>query len=183
MFAQAPANKGKDKGPALSPARQEIFNTYNGAATKAANLCEAIPADKYNWRPMEGVRSIAEVCGHFAGTSYLFMQGAGIKIPANMQAVVDSYAKLGSDVPAVFKTEAAIGSQKDTVAAIRAAFDAVREIIRTGNDEDLTRQVTLFGRPTTLRAALIQLIDHDAEHLGQSIAYARMNKVVPPWSK
>jgi hypothetical protein len=48
----------------------------------------------------------------------------------------------------------------------------------------MDKKIKLFGKfEMTERAALIGLIGHLNEHLGQSIAYARTNKIVPPWSK
>jgi uncharacterized damage-inducible protein DinB len=49
-------------------------------------------------------------------------------------------------------------------------------------DADLDRKVEMFGKETTVRGVLMVLANHIHEHLGQSIAYARANKVVPPWS-
>jgi uncharacterized damage-inducible protein DinB len=40
----------------------------------------------------------------------------------------------------------------------------------------------LFGWQATKRAALTGMVAHMHEHLGQAIAYARMNGVMPPWS-
>ena len=43
--------------------------------------------------------------------------------------------------------------------------------------------VKLFGRDMTKQSALMLVLEDQHEHLGQSIAYARTNGVVPPWSK
>ena len=48
--------------------------------------------------------------------------------------------------------------------------------------EALGRTTTLYGRDVGEWAVMLQLVTHMNEHLGQSIAYARMNGVVPPWS-
>jgi uncharacterized damage-inducible protein DinB len=42
--------------------------------------------------------------------------------------------------------------------------------------------VKIFGQEATVRAVYMQLLTHINEHTGQSIAYARENGVVPPWS-
>jgi uncharacterized damage-inducible protein DinB len=49
------------------------------------------------------------------------------------------------------------------------------------NDADKAQK--MFGRQTTLRGSFIMVTGHFGEHLGQSIAYARMNGVVPPWTE
>ncbi len=49
--------------------------------------------------------------------------------------------------------------------------------------EDLAEGTQLYGRDVAKWAVLVQLLAHMNEHVGQSIAYARMNGVVPPWSR
>jgi len=49
-------------------------------------------------------------------------------------------------------------------------------------DSDLEAQVTFFGMTMSKRAAMLLLTSHSHEHLGQSIAYARSNNIVPPWT-
>jgi uncharacterized damage-inducible protein DinB len=51
------------------------------------------------------------------------------------------------------------------------------------SEADLTRMTTLYGRDVPGWAVLFQLLSHMNEHVGQSVAYARMNDVVPPWSR
>jgi uncharacterized damage-inducible protein DinB len=51
------------------------------------------------------------------------------------------------------------------------------------SDNDLQAPVKLFGRDMTKLGALMLILEDQHEHLGQSIAYARSNSVVPPWSK
>ena len=51
------------------------------------------------------------------------------------------------------------------------------------SDSDLKANVKMFGRETTKQGAALMLLFDQHEHLGQSIAYARSNSVVPPWSK
>jgi len=51
------------------------------------------------------------------------------------------------------------------------------------SEADLSQSVVLYGRDTEAWNVLLQLQVHMAEHLVQLIAYARMNEIVPPWSK
>src|ERR1017187_6150037 len=67
--------------------------------------------------------------------------------------------------------------------ALTASFAAVHRAIDSANNNSLSREITIFGTVTTTRGALIRLETHIAEHLGQAIAYARMNGIVPPWSE
>jgi hypothetical protein len=51
------------------------------------------------------------------------------------------------------------------------------------SDADLDKPVTLLGNQTTVRGVFVTILNHLHEHLGQSVAYARMNKIIPPWSR
>ena len=50
------------------------------------------------------------------------------------------------------------------------------------NEAELEKSVKLFGNNTTQRGVYGTILNHLHEHLGQSIAYARINGVAPPWS-
>jgi uncharacterized damage-inducible protein DinB len=67
--------------------------------------------------------------------------------------------------------------------ALKASYVNLQKAITGLSDNDLQAPVKLFGRDMTKQGALMYLLDDQHEHLGQSIAYARSNGVVPPWSK
>jgi uncharacterized damage-inducible protein DinB len=49
--------------------------------------------------------------------------------------------------------------------------------------DDLRRKVKIAGRDATADGIYLRIIAHANEHMGQLIAYARMNGIVPPWSQ
>jgi uncharacterized damage-inducible protein DinB len=65
---------------------------------------------------------------------------------------------------------------------LRRSFDYLRDTIIDTSDADLDKPIRMFGNDSTERAAFMMALNHLHEHLGQSVAYARMNGVVPPWS-
>jgi uncharacterized damage-inducible protein DinB len=67
--------------------------------------------------------------------------------------------------------------------ALKASYANLQKTIASLSDNDLQTPVKLFGRDMTKQAALILILTDQHEHLGQSVAYARTNGVVPPWSK
>jgi hypothetical protein len=69
------------------------------------------------------------------------------------------------------------------VAKLTESFATLRQAMEGSSAGSLSRDVEFFGRKTTMRGLLTQIDVHIAEHLGQAIAYARMNGIVPPWSK
>ena len=129
------------------------------------SLENAVPQDKYAWRPGEGVRSISEVYLHIAGSNYFLMSFTGVKPPAS--AKID---------------EKGTTDKAKIADALKASFDWTKDAISKMSDADLEKEVQMFGQKTTVRNTLFVLLSHIHEHLGQSIAYARTNGVVPPWT-
>ena len=131
---------------------------------KSSALAEAVPAEKYSWRPAEGVRSVGEVYMHIAGANYMIPSRLGAKAPAgisrDMEKTVTDKAKI--------------------IEHLKQSFAHVRQAIE--NSTDNSKATKLFGRDNTHGGVKLLIITHLHEHLGQSIAYARTNKVTPPWS-
>jgi len=130
------------------------------------SLAEAIPAEKYAWRPADGVRSVGEVYVHVAGGNYLLGSMLGVKRPEGT----------GPDMEKKIRDKATI------VPGLKASYDYVRGAIEGLSDADLDKKVNFFGTEITERAVLLRALGHSHEHLGQSIAYARMNGITPPWT-
>jgi len=142
-----------------------------GTSGKIISLADAMPAEDYNWRPMEGVRSVSEVYVHIALTNYFILSYCGVKMPDNL--------KPGSENTDLEKT---ITGKKEVMELLKKSFDATQKFLDNYDGADLNTKVELpFGKFTKGQLLMI-LTGHAHEHLGQSIAYARMNKIVPPWS-
>ncbi len=131
-------------------------------------LAEAIPADKFSWRPAEGVRSIGEVYMHVVAANYGIANALGTPIPAG----VDPKALLAS-----------AGDKAKVVQGLKDSFAHFRTAILAIKDSDLDKAQKMFGRQTTVHGAFIMITGHLGEHLGQSIAYARQIGIVPPWTE
>jgi uncharacterized damage-inducible protein DinB len=146
--------------------RAEALGQHAYGEKQILDLAEATPADKFGWRPGEGVRSISEVYMHIAGANYFLLSFAGVKPPEGldrgMEKTVTEKAKV-------------IDELKKSFAHLKAGISAMP-------DADLDKPVKMFGRDTTARGVVLAAVSHEFEHLGQSIAYARMNGIVPPWT-
>jgi uncharacterized damage-inducible protein DinB len=168
--ANAPMSEKKvaPEPPVMGGFRAEYLRQVDDTEMKIMKLAEAVPADKYTWRPAEGVRSISEAYMHLAAGNFFILRFLGITPPEGtmpgreMEKVTDK------------------GKIMDT---LKASFNHVRQAVTKMSDADMDKAIKLFGRDSTNREALILVLNHMHEHLGQSIAYARMNKVVPPWSE
>jgi uncharacterized damage-inducible protein DinB len=139
---------------------------FDHAARQLLQLAEATPAEKFSWRPADGVRSIAEVYMHLALANHFLLRQVGIESPYDP-------ASLGKQ-PEKSKT-----AKADVVAFLKSSFEAVR----AGHAKtDRQKKVQLFKKDVTAGDVFLRILVHNHEHMGQSIAYARMNGVTPPWS-
>ena len=157
----APQNNGVPK----SGFRAEFLHDFDDVSKKIVELAEAVPAAKYNWRPAPGVRSVSEVYMHVAGGNYFLATFAGAKPPSYDTRNLEK-----------------INDKARVIEELKKSFEYLRMVATHGTDADLEKPIKMFGYDTTQRGALMTALNHLHEHLGQSIAYARMNGVVPPWS-
>ena len=158
------------EGEASMPAgvKGDMMIWFGDAEEKLLDLADAMPQDKYAWRPGEGVRSQGEVFLHVAAANYGLPSFWGVNPPEGFEFVG-------------FEQSA---TKKDEIKQIlKDSFDHMTKGFMSQTEENMNKEVTLFGGNTmTIRAAYMLILSHDHEHLGQSIAYARTNGIVPPWT-
>src|SRR4051794_11360514 len=159
----------KEQMKSTGGVRGSILFQIDQAREKLIALANALPPEKYGWRPGEGVRSAGEVFNHVAAANYFLPTFWGAKVPAGVN-------------PQTLEKEVS-GDKAKTVETLTKSFDNLREAILAVPDGDLDRKIKLFGQDATVRDAMMVLASHAHEHLGQSIAYVRSNGIVPPWSK
>jgi len=148
--------------------RAEFLEEVTYYEQRYTRLAEAMPAEKYTWRPAEGVRSVGEVFTHIIAANYGVARALGTAPPAGFDP--KAISALSADKAKVLQ------ALKDSFAHFRSAIAAL-------NDADADKPQKMFNRQTTLRGSFIMITGHFGEHLGQSIAYARVNGVVPPWTE
>ena len=147
--------------------RDAFLSQLKDVESKVVGLAETTPQEKYSWRPAEGVRSVSEVFVHIAGANYFFPSMLGVKPPAGLDP----------------KMEKTLTDKAKVIEMVKASFAHVRDAVSKMSDADMAKETKMFGRATTYEAVLFFMANHMHEHLGQSIAYARTNGIVPPWSK
>jgi uncharacterized damage-inducible protein DinB len=147
--------------------RGEMLAWIKDAEDKLTQLAEATPDAKYAWRPSKDVRTTGEVFMHVAAANFGVPSFAGVKPPEGFK--FEGY-------------EQSITQKGQIVAALKSSFAHMEKAFAEMSDADMEKPVDLFGMKTTARGAYMLLLSHAHEHLGQSIAYARSNGVVPPWT-
>lgn len=147
---------------------KEAQTFASNSAAKFADLAEAIPAEKYTYRPGEGVRSVSELFLHVASANYFVSRAMGMMPPE------------GLDLRGLEKSTT---GKQEIISRMKMSFDHLKSAMEQFGAGDAEKPMKLFGRDTTARGAMTMAITHLSEHLGQSIAYARVNGVVPPWNQ
>ena len=131
-------------------------------------LAEATPAEKFTWRPAAGVRSMSEVYMHIALTNFDLLSVIGPKMPADITP---------DDMEKTVTTKA------DVIVWLKRSIEAVKTAHAAVKPADLRRKVKVDNHTATVDSVYLRIIIHANEHMGQLVAYARMNGIVPPWSK
>jgi uncharacterized damage-inducible protein DinB len=137
-------------------------------------LAKAIPEEKYGWRPGPGVRSFKEVFLHIVFGNQLLLNIA-TKSP-DKETVLKQIEQNAKGEQDPVSKEKLVAMLTENFSEVRKAMESVRSA------GSLSRDIDLFGKPAPLGGVLTQIDTHVAEHLGQAIAYARVNGIVPPWS-
>lgn len=155
LFAQAP-----ELGQGYLP-------EFNLAARQTLQLAEAIPADKYSWRPAPGVRTVSEVLMHVAIGNHWLLSRTGVPLPEGERKIVQD-------------TEKKVTAKADVIQWLKESQEAVRVAYAKA---DLKKPVQFFNRDATIEGIYLRILVHNHEHMGQMIAYARSMGVKPPWSE
>lgn len=168
LLLAAPNSVRAQSAPAApaSGFRADFLADWDDMAQKAVSLAEAMPAEKFSWRP-QGARSVSEIYMHIASGNFGFMRLLGAEPPA------------GIDPRALEKT---VTEKTRVVETLKKSFEHVRQAVLKTSDTDLDKAVQFFGQPSTIRNVLYTVGTHQHEHFGLAIAYARVNGVVPPWT-
>lgn len=147
--------------------RAEYLGDLAGLEQKVVALAGAIPQEKFTWRPADGVRSVSEVLLHIANTNYTFPQMVGIAAPAGLN---------------LKDMQSSTTDRAQIIEALKASFVHAREGVSALSDAAIEKPMP-GATGWTARRALVFQLRHASEHLGQLIAYARMNGVTPPWTE
>lgn len=162
----AEAGKTKELSPADGQ-RYDIWFIIDHAREDMTELAEAVPAEKYTFRPVDGVRKFGEIYMHVAEGNYNIASLWGKKPPAGVEP--KDWEKEGADKAKV-------------VERLKNSFQFLHDSIAELSDADLDRTIQIYDHPGRLREALLFVLSHNHVHLGQSIAYARAAGVTPPWT-
>ena len=144
--------------------------------TKIVGLAKAMPEAAYGWRPGDGVRSTAEVLTHVAADNYYAAAKWGATIEADTGITGASHQEAETYQQRQM-------SRGQIITALEQSFVLLKKSMAATPDATLETMTDYARTKITLRSAWVRTATHLHEHLGQMIAYARSNTIVPPWSK
>jgi uncharacterized damage-inducible protein DinB len=137
---------------------------------RLVDLANAVPAEKYGWRPAPGIRSVSEVYMHVVGANYFLPSLLGGKLPEGFDQTM----------------ETKVTDKAKVIEWLKKSIENAKTIGGGLSNADLDTKIVvkfLGGRELSKRRILMIVQTHMHEHLGQSIAYARSIGVTPPWSE
>jgi uncharacterized damage-inducible protein DinB len=143
---------------------QTAFAKDAGTLAEKFTGLARVMSGKYDWKPGQGVRSVGDVFN-------LILKENGL------------LAGVLTGTPPTEAKPAPISDPEKMQEALKISYLNLQKAIAALSNDDLRTTVKLFGRDWTKQDALMHILEDQHEHLGQSIAYARSNGVVPPWSK
>jgi uncharacterized damage-inducible protein DinB len=165
--AAAPATQSPDKTPPSYDMKPQSLQDLEDMHKKFVALATAIPQEKYSYRPAEGVRSIGEVFLHVSNANYNIPSLMGAPLPANFD-------------PKTF--EKSTTDKTQIIDQLNKSFDSARAAIEKMTNGDFAKPLPKLGPDANYGDVVYLLVTHAHEHMGQSIAYARVNGIVPPWT-
>ncbi|MRI01475.1 DinB family protein [Kriegella sp. EG-1] len=138
-----------------------------GNQNQVIQLAEAFSDEQYDWRPMDGVNSVREAILHVAGANYYLASKMGFAPPEDIDIM----------------TLSEITGKENVIATLRKSNEFVLEKIMLVENASLSEEVDFGFAKMNKLGGLLAIMEHNGEHKGQLIAYARSNGVTPPWSK
>ncbi len=148
--------------------REGFYGRFDYATYRLLALAEDLPEDVFSWKPNEGAMSVEHVFMHLIRYNYYYPSVA-----------------LQQEMPSALPVESfeQMTGKENVLKYLQGSIDHVREVVKGMSVDELNQKVMLYGRNTPAYNVFTQLEVHMGEHLGQLMAYSRMNDIIPPWSR
>ena len=160
----------QEHGHNASPVAHYVED-FEAMESKFLDLADAMSAEQYAWRPMEGVRSVSEVFMLIAAENYMVPAYWNAEPPEGMTVE-----------PALWGTLRQVTDKDEVIEHLKKSYTYYKQALAHVTTDQLHETIDFFGQEKTVNAAIFLIVGDAHEHLGQAIAYARMNEVVPPWT-
>jgi uncharacterized damage-inducible protein DinB len=169
MQAQSAAPASDDKTTPSYDMKAQALVDLQDLQKKYVQLAESIPADKYTWRPEPGVRSVGELFLHVASANY------GIPTMMTGTSPAPGFQREGFEKSTTDKAK--------IIEQLNSSFAYAIAAVKKMSNADFAKAEKKLGPDANDGDVVYILVTHNHEHLGQSIAYARVNGITPPWTE
>jgi len=166
VWAQTTDASGDHTAPSYDMKAQSLVDLER-VQKKFVDLANALPADKMTWRPSTDSRSFAELFLHVAGERYAILKLMGATAPEEFDA--RAFEKTTTDKAKI-------------VDELNKSWEFSKKTIGGMTNADFAKLIPKLGPQANAGDVVYILVADAHEHLGQSIAYARVNGIVPPWT-
>jgi len=166
MAGTTTAQSTDSSAPSYDLKAQALLD-LEGVQKKCVDLANAVPADKFAWKPSEDTRSFAEVLMHVAGERYQILRLMGATPPADFNG--KTFEKSTTD-------------KAQIIAELDKTWAFAKQTIGGMSNADFAKLLPKLGPQANAGDVVYILVADAHEHLGQAITYARVNGVVPPWT-
>jgi hypothetical protein len=148
--------------PVANPVSSSVKSQLGRFTKNIVGGAEAMPADKYGYKPTPEMMSFGHLMMHIAQSNNLLC------------------AKLSGMAAPEGKLEETDGKDK-LVAGLKASFDFCSTALASADDAKLGEQIPLFGDRVLPRAAAwIALAGGWNDHYSAEAIYLRLNGILPP---
>ena len=162
LFLVMTAGTGARLGLAADPITEQLQKSFDATRNQITLMAEAIPDDKYDYKPTPDVRNFREILQHLVSENYSFIgtaSGEKGKDPKEINAL---------------KTKAEI------IGALKESYEWGTKILAGWNDQKALETVTFRNQQVPRFAVVIAHAKDNHEHYGNLVTYARLNGIVPP---
>jgi hypothetical protein len=159
-YAQEP--KAASSEPVANPVSTSVKSQMTRSSKNMIAAAEAMPADKYGFKPTPEMMSFGHLVVHIADTNTtLCATLSGTPAPAGKLEETDGKDKL--------------------VAGLKASFDFCSTALANVDDAKLGEQVAIFGGRMVPRAAAWLILSGSwADHYSAEAIYLRLSGILPP---
>ena len=159
------ASAAAQTAPTMNPVSTALRDILPGRQKNTVAAVEAMPADKFNYKPTADQMTFGHLVTHMAEINYLLC-GKAAAVPAPKVEVNDT------------------DSKDKLVAALKGSFDFCSDALGRMDDSKLAETTEVFdGKQATRARISLILAGAWADHYAQAAMYLRLNGVLPPTAK
>lgn len=142
------------------------FRAFVKSHTKILiDAAEAMPADKYSYKPTAAQWTFGKIIAHMAGDNQI------------------TCSAIAGTAPGKSPEPSATASKEELVTALKNSLTFCESAVSKVNDGMLGDSVTYYDQRATRVSPLIGLVEDWADHYSQLAGYLRLNNVLPPTAK